>query len=193
MNLVFAFGADGVNARDNFNAQKEIAEKMVKSQEISEDATLIGAIVYDNDARLAFKIGESVTESSTVARIKRLERYRNGNNIKKALELARDQLLTVDITRQDALKGLVLFLDKTSGVNRETEDVAKQLKDAGVNVVLITVGNEAVGKEVLALPSDIRGLIQTSDPRKEIDGIIARTEMILKPGMIKFFFMIELP
>ena len=186
MDLAFIFGANGKHASDTFKAEKEIAKKIVASQKISKSETLVGAVVYDSDARLAFKIGEALNESSTIESIDKIQRYRDGNNVEKALELSRSRLLGVDnIAQRDALKKVVLFLDKTDEISKRAQDIAKQLKDAGIKIIVISIGRETDVKDIIEIPSGIKGLVQTNDPSRDLDNVATKVEAMLMSGMLK--------
>ena len=165
-------------------AEKEIAKKIVASQKISKSETLAGAVIYDSDARLAFRIGEALNESSTIESIEKIQRYRNGNNIEKALELIRSRLFTVDdLAKRDALKTVILFVDKTDEISKRALDVAKQLKDAGIKIIVTSIGKETDDKAIIGIPSDISGLLRASDPSRDLDNVVSKIKTMLKTGM----------
>lgn len=189
LDLGFIFGADGTNADYNFNIEKEVARKVVDLHTVSDSSTLVGAVVYDNDARVVIKTGDYRNKKSTIDAIDSLKRYRNGNNIQKALQVARDQLFTA---RKDAVKTLVLFTDKTSGLNEGAKEIAEQLKVAGVKIIAVTVGNETKNLDAISIPSEPKGLIQIADPKKDLDEAIARLGVTGKPGAFAFFVYISI-
>ena len=183
MDLTFIFGANSKHAGDSFKAAKEMARKIVLSQKISKSATLVGAVVYDSDARWAFRIGEALDTLSTNDKIKRVQRYRDGNNVEKALELVQMTLGNVDgTTRLGALKTVILFLDNTDGLSKRAKEIASQLKDAGSKFVVVSLGKEVDVKDVIEMPSDIGGFLPMDDPLVDVDDIVASIRKMLKSG-----------
>ena len=186
MDLAFIFGANGRHAKENLKAEKEIAKKIVASHKISNTETQVGAIVYESDARLVFGIGEVMDKNSISERIGKIQKYMQGNNIEKALQFSMSMLSsTGSNTTRHAMKALILFLDQFDGLSSHAKNVAKQMKDSGVKIIVIKIGNEDYNKEVVEIPSHIRGFIPATDPTKELDDVVAKVLKLLKTGKSK--------
>ena len=186
MDLAFIFGANGKHAEENFEAEQEIAKRIVASHKISSAATQVGAIVYENDARLVFGIGEALDKISIIERIGNIQKHLHGYNIEKALQLSTSMLTSIGSnTRRLAMKALILFLDQFDGLSSRAKGVTKQLKDAGVKIIVIRLGNEDYNKEIVEIPSHIRGFIQATDPAKQLDYVVAKALKLLKTGKSK--------
>ena len=175
LDLGIVFGSNGENAQSTFAAEKELAKKMIEKYDISTSATLIGAISYDNDARVAWSFGDVIDAKSTIDRIDQLQRYRNGNNVLKALEIARDDLFSIkNGARRDVPKTLMVFIDKTEARDQRLVDIAKQLKDKGVKMIVIAIGPEVDKKNVAGIASDPKDVISSSDPSKSLQDVISK-------------------
>lgn len=183
IDLGFIFGSNGINATDNFNAEKRIAKKLLDEHKISRKSSLVGAIVYDSDARIVMRIGEFLDKKSTIDGIDKLKRYRDGNDIEKALALARDRFFSVEnLAKRDSAKNLVLFLDTANGLTKRANEIAKDLKAARVKIFVVVVGKEADVLDVLTIPTDSKGLVQVPDPKRELDSALKRIGSTAKPG-----------
>ena len=156
---------------------------MIEKYDISNSATLIGAISYDNDARVEWRFGDVIDAKSTVDRIDRLQRSRNGNNVLKALEIARDDLFSLkNGARKDVPKTLIVFIDKPEMRNQELHDTAKQLKDKGVKVIVIAIGPEMNKKDVAGIASSPKDVISLPDPSESADDVISKAIAQSLPG-----------
>ena len=185
LDLGIVFGSNGENAPLTFAAEKELAKKMIEKYDISNSAALFGAISYDSDARLEWRFGDVIDAGSTVIRIDRLRRLRNGNNVLRALEVARDDLFsTKNGARRDVPKTLIVFIDKAEVRDQRLEDTAKRLKDKGVKVIVIAIGPEVDKKVVARIVSDPNDVVSLPDPSKSAEDIISKATAQSLPGRI---------
>ena len=193
MDLGFIFGSDGKDARASIALEKEIAKKLLENADVFEMATRVGAIQYESDARVLWRFGEASDGRTAMQLIDRLVRSRNGNNVLKALEIARDDLYFIkNGGRRDVPKTLILFIDETKIKDQRLEDTAKQLKDKGVKVIVIAMGPEVDKKDVAGIatdPSDLITLRTLSEPKEdEMSRIVAKS----LPGKSIFVAMVKL-
>ena len=185
LDLGFVFGANGKNADATFTREKELAKKMIEKFDISKTSTLVGAVIYDTNARLAWRFGDAIDARETVYRIDGLRRLRNGNSILKALEIARDDLFSMkNGARRGVPKTLIVFIDKTETRDQRLEDTAKQLKDKGVKVIVIAIGPEVDKKDVAGIASSPKDLIKPSDLSKSVEVVILQAVQQSKPGKL---------
>ena len=187
LDLGFIFGASGKNFDASFAKEKELAKKIVEKFDISRKSTLVGAVVYDRNARLAWRFGDLVDARSTIYNINRLQRLRDGSNVLKALEIARDDLFSITRgARRDLPKTLIAFIDKIEVRDQRLEDTARQLKDKGVKVILIAIGPEVDKKDVAGIASSPKDLIKHLDLSKSVEDVISKAVQQLKPGKLTF-------
>ena len=172
-----------MNAPSKFATEKELAKKMIERYDVSNSAALVGAISYDDDARVEWRFGDAIDAKSTLDKIDRLRRLRDGNNVLKALEIALDDLFSPkNGARRDVPKALILFVDKTDARDQRLEDTAKQLKDKGVKVIVITMGPEVEKKDVAGIASSPKDVISPSDPSKSMDDVASKAFAQSLPG-----------
>ena len=185
LDLGFVFGSNGKNADATFTREKALAKKMIEKFDISKTSTLVGAVVYDTNARLAWRLGDLMDARSTIYTIDRLRRLRNGNSILKALEIARNDLFSIkNGARRGVPKTLIVFIDKTDARDQRLEDTAKQLKDKGVKVIVIAIGPEVDKKDVSGITSSPTDLIKPSDLSKSVEDVILQAVQQSKPGKL---------
>ena len=189
LDLGFLFGANVRNADATFTREKELAKKMIEKFDISRTSTSVGAVVYDSGGRLAWRLGDLADARSTIYNINRLQRLRNGNNILKALEIARDDLFSIkNGARRGVPKTLIVFIDKTEARDQRLEDTAKQLKDKGVKVIVIAVGPEVDKKDVAGIASSPNDLIKPVDLSKSMEDVTSHAVEQSKPGKLVLYF-----
>ena len=185
LDLGFVFGANGLNADTTFAQEKELAKKMIEKFDISMTSTSVGAIVYDSNARLVWRLGDLVDARSTIYNIDRLQRFRNGNNVLKALGIARDDLFSIkNGARRGVPKTLIVFIDKTEVRDQRLQDTAKQLKDKGVKVIVIAIGPEVDKKDVAGVATGTKDLIKPLDLSKSMEDVMSQAVGQSKPGKL---------
>ena len=156
---------------------------MVEKYDISNSAALFGAISYDNDARVEWRFGDVIDAKSTIDRIDRLRKLRNGNNVLKALQLARDDLFSIDTgARRDVPKTLIVFIDKAEVRDQRLQDTAKQIKDKGVKMIVIAMGPEVEKKVVAGIASSPRDVVSSPDPSNSTDDVVSKAITQSMPG-----------
>ena len=190
--LGFLFGANGKDADATFAQEKEFAKKMIAKFDISRTTTLVGAIVYDSNARLAWRLGDLVDARSTTYNIDRLQNLKNGKNVLKALEMAHDDLFTMkNGARKDVSKTLIVFIDKTDIRDQRLENASKQLKDKGVKVIVIAIGPEVYKKDVAGIASSPKDLIKPSDLFESLADVMSQAVAQSKPGKLTLALIVS--
>ena len=185
LDVGFVFGSNGRTADATFTREKELAKKLIDKFDISRTSTLVGAIVYDSNGRLAWRLGDVIDARSTIYSIDQLRRLRNGNNVLKALEIARDDLFSMkNGARKDVPKTLILFIDKTEERDQKLEDTARQLKDKGAKVIVIAMGPEVDKKDVAGIASSPKDLIKALDFSKSMQDVMSQAVEQSKPGKL---------
>ena len=155
-----------------------MAEKYV----ISNNAALIGGIVYDDSARLFWKLSDGSDLKSTLYRIESLRRRRRGSNLQKALEVARDELFVLENgARRNVPKTLVVFIDGNP-TGESLPVVAKELKDSGVKIIVVASGSEVDSTAIKRIVSDDANVITTPDLARTVNETLKTALLQSKPG-----------
>ena len=126
---------------------------------------------------------------STVSRLDLLKRPQDGNNILKSLQLARDQLFSTAYgARKGVRKLLLLFVRKTDGKDIRLEDAAKNLKERGINVVVIASGSDINKKDLAGVASDPSKLVVSNDLTNLTSNILLLPTSKYIPGGFSYWF-----
>ena len=164
--------------------QKGIAKKIAERYDISVSGALVGAILYGNDANLQWRIGQVADMVSLDEKIDQLKAAEDGNNILKALEIARDELFSFSNgARRSVPKTLILFASEAKGNDKRIDDVAKQLKDNGVKVIVLALGSNVTKQELSGIASDPSQLIALRDPKAQLQDAIPTIASKTPPGI----------
>lgn len=187
VDLGVVFGANGKDATTTFAFEKALVKRMLEKYSISNSAALLGAIVYDSDARIAIRFGDAMTLKDAKQAIDRLQRDRPGNSLGKALQVARDKLFSEQYgARRSVPKTLVVFVDKKFDdmPAEKVGRIVKDMVDAGIKIVVVALGSEVDKKQVSAIATDASTLFEP--PKLEATEEITRqvTEAA-KPGEIQ--------
>ena len=184
MDLGLVFGSQGVDPQAALNMQKDIAKKIAEKYDISPFGPLLGAILYGSDANIAWKIGQAADSLSVNKKIDELKAIKAGNNVQKALKVARDELFSLaNGARRSVPKTLILFTSETEGKDSAIDAVAKQLKDNGVNVIVLAIGSNVKKQDLSGIASDPSKLIAMKDPVKELSDVMPLIDSKSLPGI----------
>ena len=147
------FGASGKNARHTFDAEKSFVTKLLDQYTISPTQTLIGAVTYAKDASVAIPVGSATSKEGVKKAIARIRYPGDGANLRKALEVARDQLFSVTQgARRNVPKTLIVFVDKkSSSVPAELSSIVESLRTEEIKVIAVGIGDEVDPNELQIL------------------------------------------
>ena len=159
LDLGFALGAYGSNANKIFLTQKNFVKNMLEKVTISEKTTNIGFITYGNSANVNYRFGQLDSKDSVLEILNNNIRNPNsGINVTAALLAARTELYKEASgsqrygTRRDALKTFVVFIHDQ--ISSDIYQKVRLLKDAGVNLIIVAIGNNVNKYDVNLLGKD---------------------------------------
>ena len=182
LDLGIILGTNDQLSGTTFNTEKDIVKSIVEKYEISEDDTLIGAIVYGTDAKTTLRFGKVTDAKSALQEISKLQQGRPGNNVLKALEIARDELFKVkNGARNDAAKTLLAFVDADQGFDPRLERASRELREQGIKVIAIEIGSSDSKGSASLIASSEKDAVEASnlDSLKEVVNKIVDSA---KPG-----------
>ena len=190
IDLGFIFGPKRNQQEAVSDAEKGIAKKLAEKMLISRNAALIGAIVYGDDAKVAWKLGDATDLKTTISKIDRLQRPSGGNNVLKSLQLARDVLFsTANGARVGYPKVLILFVTKTEGKDLKIERIAKELKDRGINLIVVASGSLVDKRDLSGVASKPSNLLVSTDLAKDNESVSLAVALKSRPGKISFLLI----
>ena len=170
-----------------FEAEKDLAVRIIEKYNISKDATLVGAILYGKDASVAWYIGDALDGINTKYRIKRLSSISSGNNVLHALLLARDQLFSENEGGRNGFpKTLIVFLDGKEKVESKLLEISDELKRMGVKVIVIEM-RPTDRQPPLGIASDAKSIISVKNVSEGLDDVASKVSEFLAPGKIDMF------
>ena len=180
LDVGFVIGANGKNAPRAFFTEKALIEKLVRNYNVAKADAIFGAITYNRDADVEFAFGELPDVEKVITRIKSLRRTKTGNNIQRALELARDNLFApAGALRTNSDKVLVLFTDKISMNDKNVFDIAKRIRDSGVKILAIGIKPGAEKEALKRLTGDQENIFVIEDLLQNTDVLIPKVAKAL--------------
>ena len=112
---------------------------MLQRYEISRKATLIGAIMNQEQPSVAIKFGDALTRDFFARSLRAIQNKNIGFDLNQALQIARTELFSTDNgARLDVPKSLVVFVNgKIDGDPNVFRMQAKALQQVGIKIILI--------------------------------------------------------
>ena len=145
VDLVFAFGSTGRDARPLFEKEKETAKVMIDNEK--EKDILYSTIVYGKDASLKSKFKDMPDKNKVKDFIDTLAWKDEGDKLDHALTEA-DKVFK-DHGRPKARKITVVFVTgKADATTNELKKAAKKLNDNGVKIVVVKLGTDPDDKQL---------------------------------------------
>ena len=183
LDLAVLFGGSGLNSDSTFVAQKRFIKSLLGRHKISRDATLLGALNYCEDAKIAMKIGSAINLDMTKKLIDNIMFNKDTCNLTKALEIARNTLFAeTNGARRNVPKTLILFIDETmSNLPLTALDAAQRLKDDGIKVVVIALNSKVDPKTLNALAD--KGALFLPSSLEEMERQVIPVVQAVLPGM----------
>ena len=178
-------GASGTNSVANFNAQTKFVKALLDRYKISNDNTVPGIIVYGENANVIIRFGQILDRDRVKRAVDILRNPGGGNNFGSALDTAQDILLKeANGARRNVAKTLLLFTDKkNSGNVTLLYDVLKKLRDAGVKIVVVGIGNEINDLELDSIATNKDALFAPVTPKKmNTEELISKVAEAVLPG-----------
>ena len=163
------FAIDGSRRVDEtmFNKMKDFVQKSLKSFVISPLETHVGIVQYGDRAEIMIKPNDGISLSKLDDVTRKLSRIGGSRRMNKALRLVNSEIYgKPGETRPNAKKVVILLTTgKNSGDGSgELPRVARQLRDEGVEIVVVVVGKDADPSEIDAITGKKGGSITVEDP-----------------------------
>ena len=158
LDLGFAISTGSLDAEENLQTIKDTIKSVIDrygKTDIRYSFILFGD---EPSERVRFTESERFTIEILKDRVDRLARI-SGASLDKALDRAKKMF--EDTARQDAKKVLVVIMDqKQSGDRDKTKEKARELKNAGVKVVPVVLGEEASEEELEEITRNKNNLVE---------------------------------
>ena len=194
VDIHFAIDSSVNVGSDNFDMIRNFVKAVGYKFIISDSGSHMSASVFGDDATLVFDMAKVTSQDSFLTEAESIPYLNAPNgNIDKALRLAHNDVFTIaGYTRQKAPKILVLITASDCSTCKESvADAVKPLKEAGVHVITIPIGNKVQLTEmdtIASLPSR-QYVIPQQTFAELLNGIFIQrvSQMICsgKPGVCK--------
>ena len=125
-----------------FTEQQQFIYSLLDKIEISQDSTLVGAVLYGYPPQVKWRIGDRLTKEGTKQSVSALKNPKINSDLYQALKLIDATFLnTVVGARPHAQKKILMFVgDHPIGEQSRMEALAKSLKDRKVKLVIVATG-----------------------------------------------------
>lgn len=146
---------------------KDFVQTSLKSFVISQLETHVGIIQYGDKADIMIKPKDGITFSKLDDVTRKLSRIGGARRMNKALRLVNSEIYgQPGETRPNAKKVLILLTTgKNSGDGSgELPRVARQLRDQGVQIVVVAIGKDVDSSEVDTITGKKGGSVAVEDP-----------------------------
>ena len=150
-----------------FNKMKDFVQTSLKSFAISPLETHVGIVQYGDRAEIMIKPNDGISLSKLDDVTRKLSRIGGARRMNKALRLVNSEIYgKPGETRPNAKKVVILLTTgKNSGDGSgELPRVARQLRDEGVEIVVVVVGKDADPSEIDAITGKKGSSIAVEDP-----------------------------
>ena len=186
-------GSHGANATKDFTAQQQFVAAMLKKMEVSEDATLLGAVTYGHSPEIKWRIGEKSTKEGTETAVLNLKNPGVKGDVYAALSLINVTLLnTAQGARPNTPKTVLAFVsDNRTKDEDKMAKLVKSFKDRKVKLVVIRFGSSREGASRDPITYD-KSLYFAPPSLDELKMKINRVFAAVQPGLFLFIFLLDL-
>ena len=158
LDLVFAIDGSNSMTTADFTRLKETVKRIIEKQRISPLDTHVAVVEYSDRPSVQIYLGDTFDRKELNERLDLIPPSLGQNAIvEKALDvIAKDVLSVAKGGRPGAAKILVILSDGDSSEVKRLENAANQLKDSGVKVYVVSIGDRTD-------PDGIMGVVTTSE------------------------------
>ncbi|KAL3875024.1 hypothetical protein ACJMK2_037965 [Sinanodonta woodiana] len=153
--IVFMLDASSSEGDTNFQKQLDFVSRLSNDFSIGKDQVQIGLITFATYPKNEFYLNTYTTKSTLLSQIQRVA-YMNGQTYTdQGLEFARSNSFTpVHGDRRDAQNYLIILTDGASANPSNTLAAAQHLKQQGIRIIAIGIGNNINRNELYGIASD---------------------------------------
>lgn len=177
MDLVFALdGSDTLTPRQ-FKNFKDTMKRILDSYVISRSATHIGVIEFSDTSNEKFRLTDSYDRDVIYSKIDGIEQSRGKLRVTdEALKMAANEMFSVDSGgRPGASRALVVLTAGKSTGQQPLPDAITPLKNQGVRVYVVSVGDKVDEKEISSIAPPDQVFPTTPDNPQEVVLKIVKT------------------
>jgi Mg-chelatase subunit ChlD len=174
--LVLLDGSASVKAHE-FKQVKDFVKSLVDSYKIAENGVRFAVVEYSDKAKVVIPLNRFYDANQLKTEIDNIQASGGTSRISKALETAlREGFSLENGARPAAPKTLILITDGKSAGDTSLEDAVFPLKQSGVVVHVVAIGNAAKDPDVTSVAAG-GDYVQSVDKSDDITSIV--------PGLVK--------
>ncbi len=155
------------SVKRNHLKEKEFVKALADTFSISKDGCRAAVITFNSKAAINVRFSDHETVADFQKAVDGLPEPTGKTRIDKALKLAKDELLlSKNGARENVPKLLVLLTDGKQTDDADAIDpgnIATELKQSGVRLIVIGIGNEVDDKELLHMAGEKSNIYKATD------------------------------
>eukprot|EP00112_Aurelia_sp_Birch-Aquarium-sp1_P005724 Seg1649.2 transcript_id=Seg1649.2/GoldUCD/mRNA.D3Y31 product="Collagen alpha-4 chain" protein_id=Seg1649.2/GoldUCD/D3Y31 len=161
VDIGFVIGASGPSADKDFTLGKDVIIDMLKKMDVSHDKTLVGLVLYGQDARIVLRFDMVNNMDDAVRAIKGLRIPGEGYALEKAIGLSqRDLFSELYGARRGIPKALVILLNMNA--NSAEKSQVERIKADGVKVVVVSLGKNVADDTTKDVATSSKDFVKVS-------------------------------
>jgi uncharacterized protein YegL len=161
MDLVFVLDSSGSVMKQNWEKVLNFAQEIIRWVPIDSDAVRIGLVSFGNSAQTHIYLSDHSEEMLITMAIGGVPFKDQWTNTASGLRIGRR---VFDHDPRNARKVIVLVTDGESNRNAlRTIPEAKQTRDAGIEIIVLAVGDTASIEEAVAIADSTRNVLEFQD------------------------------
>ncbi|CAG5118378.1 unnamed protein product, partial [Candidula unifasciata] len=143
VDVIFLLDSSGSVSIDDYREELIFAANFTNNFQLGKNGALFGAVIFSDDATKLFDLNDFSDHVSILRSLLAAPHLKGGTNTARALEkISREGLFdAADSGRLNATKMLFILTDGQSSNITHTIAAAQQLKNAGVHILTIGVGD----------------------------------------------------
>ena len=159
---------------------------MLKDYQISQLDTHVSIIEYSDEPTVVVYLNDTFNAKELNARIDRIVPSKGANAmVCKALEKVSDVFSVTNGGRPGAAKAVVILTDGDSSRTDDLDTASKSLKDSGIRIYVVTIGDKTDQDkvvEVVSVPEDVFPAVDPSDLPKVESHVTEKIKNDVKKG-----------
>ena len=155
IDLVFALDASGSVKTAGFQKIKDFTKELIKGFKIGIRNTHVGVVVFSHVAKVAIRLDETFDKTTLLSKVESISYLGYTTATDDALRVSDSEMFSIKGgVRQNVPLVLVVLTDGNCTVCKEDVTIpARALKNKGVEIFSIAVGNKIDMKELLSIVS----------------------------------------
>lgn len=172
LDLGIILGSSGADYLQIFKDQKSFVKNMFARLNIGSSSVLPGVIVNGENPRISISIGDVLTKSDAIRELLKITNPGSQELLYNALYKAKNDLFkNQKSSRTGVPKSLLIFLNKEPKKTSELSNAIKELKEAGVKIVVVMQGKDTNKAKVKNATANAKEWFFPDDSDAAVDAI----------------------